>query len=216
MVASLSFTCDPVNNFAPAVVLTIHNASVRTIYPIIVLGLNHSGVILYPLEHRVWAQQNGTKWHTADGSSCAERERQGFIGERNTIKARGICMDTEQNTCPFERHPSETPAPVLISLGEGCVCLRTSCNSMLIANIAVNTSNHSDVRVCTFTNIMGCDLNYSAPGTSYQLLGSNYTFIQDLPPAPIGTNLALVMKLLQHDDLHQLLQRIQDNGQKNL
>lgn len=125
-------------------------------------------------------------------------------------------MDTEQNTCHFERHPSETPAPVLISLGEGCVCLRTSCNSMLIANIAVNTSNHSDVRVCTFTNIMGCDLNYSAPGTSYQLLGSNYTFIQDLPPAPIGTNLALVMKLLQHDDLHQLLQRIQDNGQKNL
>jgi len=46
----LSFTYDPINNKAAAFVLTIHNASVYTMYPVIVLGLNHNGAILYPLE----------------------------------------------------------------------------------------------------------------------------------------------------------------------
>ena len=63
---------------------------------------------------------------------------------------------------------------------------------------------------------MGCDFNYSAPITSYQLLQSNYTLIQNLLPTPIGMNLTLVRKLLQHDDLHQLLERIRNSGQKTL
>ena len=55
---------------------------------------------------------------------------------------------------------------------------------------------------------MGCDFNYSAPIRSYQLLQSNYTLIQNLLPTPIGMNLTLVKKLLQHDDLRRLLERI--------
>ena len=51
---------------------------------------------------------------------------------------------------------------------------------------------------------------------SYQLLQSNYTLSQDLLPNPIGMNLTVVKKLLQHDDLCQLLEHIQNNGQKTL
>ena len=58
----VNFTYNPTNSKATAFVLTIRNASVYTIYPIIALGLNHHGTVLYPLEHRVWAQQNGNKW----------------------------------------------------------------------------------------------------------------------------------------------------------
>ncbi|KAK4807909.1 hypothetical protein QYF61_011774 [Mycteria americana] len=61
---------------------------------------------------------------------------------------------------------------------------------------------------------MGCDFNYSAPVTTHQLLQANYTLYQDLLPAPIGMNLTLVRKLLQHDDLNQLLERIRNNGHK--
>ena len=60
---------------------------------------------------------------------------------------------------------------------------------------------------------MGCDFNYSAPITSYQLLQSNYTLIQNLLPTPIGMNLTLVRKLLQQDGLHRLLERIRNSGQ---
>ena len=63
---------------------------------------------------------------------------------------------------------------------------------------------------------MGRDFNYSAPIRSYQLLQSNYTLIQNLLPTPIGMHLTLVKKLLQHDDLRRLLQRIQKSGQKTL
>ncbi|KAK4811065.1 hypothetical protein QYF61_016351 [Mycteria americana] len=198
-----NFTYDPINNKATAFVLTIHNASVYTIYPIIALGLNHNGTILYPLEHRVWAQQNGNKWQTVDVNACVVREQQGFICESNTIKAQDICLDTEQNVCHFEVQPDEAPETVLVYIGKGY-------------NVTVDTSNRSNICVCKFTKIMGCDFNYSAPVTSYQLLQSNYTLSQDLLPTPIGMNLTLVKKLLQHDDLCQLLECVQNNGHKTL
>lgn len=63
---------------ATVFVLTIHNASVYAIYQIIVLGLNHNGAILYPLEHRVWAPKDGNKWQTID-IHASVRKQQGFI-----------------------------------------------------------------------------------------------------------------------------------------
>jgi len=112
-------------------------ASVYIIYPIIALGLNHNGVILYQLEHRVWTQQNRNKWQTVDISSCAVWKQQGFICKSNTTKAQDVCLDTEQNICHFERYPNETPEIVLIYIGKGCVCMRTSCNFILIGNITI-------------------------------------------------------------------------------
>ncbi|KAK4806952.1 hypothetical protein QYF61_027319 [Mycteria americana] len=161
----VNFTYDPISNKTTAFVLTIHNALVYTIYPIIALGLNHNGTVLYPLEHR-----------------------------SNTLKAQDICLDTEQNVCHFEIQPDEAPETVLVYIGKGCVCMRTLCNFIFVDNITVDTSNRSNICVCNFTKIVGCDFNYSAPVTSYQLLQSNYTLSQDLLPTPIGMNLTLVKK----------------------
>ncbi|KAK4810571.1 LOW QUALITY PROTEIN: hypothetical protein QYF61_004534 [Mycteria americana] len=210
----VNFTYDPINNKATAFVLTIHNASVYTIYPIIALGLNHNGTILYPLEHRVWAQRNGNKWQTVDVNACVVREQQGFICESNTLKAQDICLDTEQNVCHFEIRPYEVPETVLVYIGKGCVCMRTLCDFIFVDNITIQAIAQIFVFVCNFTKIVGCDFNYPAPVTSYQLLQSNYTLSQDLLPTPIGMNLTLVKKLLQHDDLCQLLERIRNNGHK--
>ncbi|XP_072707269.1 uncharacterized protein [Ciconia boyciana] len=212
----VNFTYDPTDSKATAFVLTICNASVCTIYPIIVLGLNHNGAILYPLEHRVWAQQNGNLWQTIDVSACVVWEQQGFICESNTLKAQDICLDTEQNVCHFEVQPDEAPETVLVYIGKGCVCMRTFCDFVFVDNATVDIGNHSNICVCNFTKIMGCDFNYSAPVTTQQLLQADYTLHQDLLPAPIGMNLALVRKLLQHDDLNQLLERIWNNGHKTL
>ncbi|KAK4830480.1 hypothetical protein QYF61_011204 [Mycteria americana] len=83
-------------------------------------------------------------------------------------------------------------------------------------NITVDTSNRSNICVCNFTKIMGCDFNYSSPVTTPQLLQANCTLYQALLPAPIGMNLTLVRKLLQHDDLNQLLRHVRNNGQRTL
>ena len=69
----VNFTYDPTDSKATAFILTICNASVYTIYPIIVLGLNHNGTVLYPMEHGVWAQQKGDKWQTVDVDTCCVR-----------------------------------------------------------------------------------------------------------------------------------------------
>lgn len=71
----VNFTYDPINNRATAFVLTIHETSVYTIYPIVELGLNHNRTVLYPLENRVWAQQIGNKWQTVDIGTCVARDQ---------------------------------------------------------------------------------------------------------------------------------------------
>ncbi|XP_075346023.1 uncharacterized protein LOC142403694 [Mycteria americana] len=205
----VNFTYDRSDTEATAFVLTIRNASVYTIYPIIALGLNRSGTVLCPLEHRVW-----NKWQTIDVDACVAWEHQGFICDRNTIKAQGICLDTEQRGCPFEIHPNETPETVLVYVGNGRVCMRTLCDS--IDNTTVDIYNHSNIGICNFTKIMGCDCNSSAPVTTHQLLQSYYTLYQELLPPPTAMNLILGRKLLQHDDLNQLLKRIRNNGQRTL
>ncbi|KAK4806569.1 LOW QUALITY PROTEIN: hypothetical protein QYF61_020470 [Mycteria americana] len=174
------FTYDPTDGKATAFVLTIRNASVYAIYPIIVLGLNHNGAIRYPLEHRVWAQQNGNKWQTIDVKACVVREQQGFLCESNTLKAQDICLDTEQNGSDFEIQPDEAPETGLVCIGKGCACMRTFCDFVFVDHLTVAVSNHSNIWVCSFTRIMGCDFNCSAPVTTHQLLQADYTLDQDL------------------------------------
>ena len=94
--------------------------------------------------------------------------------------------------------------------------MRTLCDSRSTDNITVDIDDHLNTCVCNFTKIVGCNSNYSAPITAHQLLQPNYASYQDLSPTPIGMNLTLVRKLLQHDDLHQLLKRVQDSGQRAL
>ncbi|XP_069631692.1 uncharacterized protein [Haliaeetus albicilla] len=212
----VNFTYDPVTNLATISVLTIYNATIYQIYPIIALGLNHNGTILYPSEHRVWARKVDEKWQTVNLESCIVREQQGFVCEGNAIEAQDICLDTEQNICHFEIHPNENPETVLIYIGKGCVCLRTVCDSLSVDEVVVETKNHSNFCVCNFTKIVGCDFSYLAPVTSHQLLQSNYMLIHELLPIPIGMNLTLVKQLLQHKDLVEILEKIRENGQKTL
>lgn len=53
----VNFLYDPVMNVVTAFVLTIHNASVSLIHPIVTLGLNHERTVLYLSEHRMWARK---------------------------------------------------------------------------------------------------------------------------------------------------------------
>lgn len=209
----VNFTYDPSTNTATAFVLTIRNASVHSIFPIIALGLNHDGAILCPFEHREWARQISEKWQTVNLETCIVREQQGFICESNAIRAQDICLDTEQNVCNFEIHPNETPETVLVYIGNGCACFRTACDSVFIEDLVVNTRNHSNFCVCNFTRVAGCDFSYVAPVTSYHLLQSNYTLIM---PVHIGMNLTLVKQLLLHQDLIDILEKNQEKWTKNL
>lgn len=212
----VNFTYNPLTNTATAFVLTVSNVSVHLIFPIIALGLNHDGAILYPSEHREWDRRMGEKWQTVNLESCIVREQQGFICESNAIIAQDICLDTEQNTCHFEIHPNEASGTVLIYVGNGCACFRTICDTVFVENTVVDTKNHSNFCACNFTKITGCDFSYKALLTSHYLLQSNYTLIHKLSPTPIGMNLTLVKQLLLHQDLIEILEKIKKNGQKPL
>ena len=90
----------------------------------------------------------------------------GFICEDNTIKAHDICLDTEQNVCQFEIHPSGTPETVITYVGVGCVCLRTLCDFVQVDDLTIDTSNHSNSCICNFVSLTGCDLSCTAPVTT--------------------------------------------------
>ncbi|XP_036261996.1 uncharacterized protein LOC118701477 [Molothrus ater] len=212
----VNFTYNAISNTATAFVLTIRNASVHLVFPVIALGINHDGAVLYPIEHRGWARQFDDKWQTVDLESCIIREQLGFICEGNGIIAQDICLDTEQNICHFEIRPNETSKRVLIYTGNGCACFRTICDSVLVDNIVVDTKNHSNFCACNFTKITGCDIAYEAKVTSHHLLQSNYTLLHKLMPTPIGMNFTLVRQLMLHQDLIRILEKIKESGQKTL
>ncbi|XP_053789591.1 uncharacterized protein LOC128783033 isoform X3 [Vidua chalybeata] len=212
----VNFTYDPNTNTATAFVLTISNASVHLIFPIIALGLNHDGATFYPSEHREWARQINDKWQTVNLESCTIREQLGFICEGNAIIAQDICLDTEQNICHFDIHPNETSETVLVHTGNGCACFGTTCDTVFIESTVVDTKNHSNFCACNFTKIAGCDFSFVAPVTLHELLESNLTLIHKLLPTPIGMNLTLVKQLLLHQDLIEILGKIKENGQKTL
>ncbi|XP_039946963.2 uncharacterized protein LOC120765837 [Hirundo rustica] len=214
----VNFTYDPTTEIATTFVLTIRNATIYNIHPIIALGLNHEKTVLYPSEHRAWARIMNEKWQTVNLESCVTREQQGFICETNMIDAQDICLDTEQNICHFEIHPDTSQKTMLVYIGLGCVCLRTACVSVEIDdnNVTLTTRNYSNFCICNFVRIVGCDFSYLAPVTSHQLIRSNYTMYHQLSPAPIGMNLTLVRQLMNHQDLTEILKEIQEKGQKTL
>lgn len=121
----VNFTYDPIANTATAFVLTICNATVYVIHPIIALGLNHERSVLYPLEYRTWGVDE--KWQTVNLDFCVTWEQQGFICESNTIDAQGIYLDIEQSICHLEIQPDTSQRTMLIYIHQGCVCLRTLC-----------------------------------------------------------------------------------------
>lgn len=86
----------------------------------------------------------------------------------------------------------------------------------LVENIKVNTDNYSNLCICNFTHIIGCDFQYLAPVTSHQLIKANYTLYHELIPTPIGMDLTQTKELLQHQNLIQILHEIKNNGQKTL
>uniref|UniRef100_A0A8D2M0Y0 Uncharacterized protein n=1 Tax=Zonotrichia albicollis TaxID=44394 RepID=A0A8D2M0Y0_ZONAL len=199
----VNFTYDPVSNVVTAFVLTIRNATVYVIHPIIALGLNHEKTILYPSEHRVWARKMNGKWQTVNIESCITREQMGFICESNTINAQDVCLDTEQSICHFEVHSVTDQKTVLVYTGKGCVCLRTACDAVKIDSndVVLSSRNHSNFCICNFVKIIGCDFSYLAPVTSHQMIQANYTMYHRLPPTPIGMNLTLVKQLIKHQGL---------------
>ncbi|RMB99905.1 hypothetical protein DUI87_23312 [Hirundo rustica rustica] len=116
----VNFTYDPTTEIATTFVLTIRNATIYNIHPIIALGLNHEKTVLYPSEHRAWARIMNEKWQTVNLESCVTREQQGFICDTNMIDAQDICLDTEQNICHFEIHPDTSQKTMLVYIGLGC------------------------------------------------------------------------------------------------
>ncbi|XP_061873044.1 uncharacterized protein LOC133628652 isoform X2 [Colius striatus] len=210
----VNFTYDPITDTATAFVLTVCNASIYVIHPIIALGLNHNRTVLCPSEHRTWTQMVHGKWQTVNLEPCITRKQQGLICKNSTLDAQDICLNTEQSICHFEIHPDANQKTVLVYIGQGCVCLRTACTSIVVDKIIMDSKNNSNFCICNFVKIVGCDFSYLAPTVSDQLIKSNYTTLPKSSPVPIGMNLTLVTQLKKHQNLIKILNEVQENGKK--
>lgn len=211
----VNFTYDPETHTVTAFVLTIYDAVTITIYPIVALGINHNGTLLYPIEHRTWARKIDHRWQTIDLESCIMKEQRGFICESNTLIAQDTCLDTDQKVCHFEARPNVDLKTIIIYTGKGCACLRTQCN-MIIIDGQEEKLHQSNYCICNFTTIVGCDFNYSAPVLTHSLLNSKLTLVQTVLPVSIGLNMTHVKDLLQHKDLQHILREIKERGQETL
>ena len=215
----VNFTYDPVPDVAIAFVLTIHNATINVIHPIIALGLNHGETILYPSEHRAWAQMVDKKWQTVNVESCVTQEQQGFLCESNTTDPQDIGLDTQQGVCHLEIHADIIQKTVLVYLDQDFVlCLRTACASVRVdnENKYLPVKKHSNFCICNLDSIIGCDFTYSVPVVSHQMIKASYIMYHHLSPTPIGMNRRLVKWIIKHPDLDEILKEIKENGEEVL
>lgn len=173
------------------------------IRPIVSLGLNHEETILYPSEHRVWARKVEGKWETIHLDPCSTREQLGFLCERNTEDSKNICLDTEQSICHLQMHPTNQTT-LLVYTGQGCVCLRTACPTIIVDEIIVNETQ-LNLCICNFVKIKGWDFSYKAPVMLHQYIEANLITVQEILPVPIGMNLTLVTQLLKYNELKEIL-----------
>lgn len=103
----------------------------------------------------------------------------------------------------------------LVYVGQGCVCLRTSCPSITVDELIINETQ-SNLCICNFIRIEGCDFSYRGPVISHQHIKANLTTVQEISPVPIGMNLTLVKQLLKHEELRRILKESREMGRKTL
>lgn len=183
------------------------------IHPIVALGLNHEGIVLYPSEHRKWAREVEGKWQTVNLESCSMRKQLGYICEGIFEDDKDVCLDTDQSICHFKMHPINQMTS-LVYTGQGCVCLRTACPTIMVDGLIINETQFN-LCVCSFIKTEGCDFSYQAPVLLHQHIRANLVTVQEILPVPIGMNLTLVPQLLKHFELREILKGIKDEGKKN-
>ncbi|XP_074667280.1 uncharacterized protein LOC141917753 isoform X1 [Strix aluco] len=163
----VNFTYERQDDKIIAFVLTVVEAAQHSIYPVASIGLNHGGMIISPVGHRGWAWKQGDKWQAINTELCINMGQQGYVCEGNSIQAEDMCLDTHQKECHFEIQSSINNDTVMIYIGEGCICLRTLCTSVLIDGYhREEIGNYSNHCVCNFTKIEGCDFCLYCPSTN--------------------------------------------------
>uniref|UniRef100_A0A8C3RGZ0 Uncharacterized protein n=1 Tax=Cyanoderma ruficeps TaxID=181631 RepID=A0A8C3RGZ0_9PASS len=213
----VNFTHDQALNAVIAHVLTVAEARIEKVYPIVALGVNTNGSVVYPMDHRMWARVSDGKWQTVDLEACILERGLGFICEDDALKASDVCFDTKEGECHFEINPQSSNKTMLVYVGKGCVCFRTTCKYVQI-NEAYNQTVFSDSNMCAcnVATIRGCDFVYKPPVFTSQLLIRNYTLYRSITPTPIGMDLSLVKEMLEHADLQQLLENAKAKAKKIL
>ncbi|KAM4673958.1 uncharacterized protein AAGF69_002726 [Amazona ochrocephala] len=213
----VNFTHDQVLNAVITYVLTVTEARIEKVYPVVALGVNTNGSVVYPLDHRMWARVSDGKWQSVDLEACILERGLGFICEDDALKASDVCFDTREGVCHFEINPQSSNKTVLVYVGKGCVCFRTMCKHVQI-NEVYNQSmfNDSNMCACNVAVIRGCDFVYKPPVFTSQLLIRNYTLYRSITPTPIGMDLSLVKEMLEHANLQQLLENAKAEARKIL
>lgn len=213
----VNFTHDQVLDAVIAFVLTVAEARIEKVYPIVALGVNTNGSVVYPLDHRMWARVSDKKWQSVDLEACILERGLGFICEDDALKASDVCFDTREGVCHFEINPQSNNKTVLVYVGKGCVCFRTMCKYVQINDIYNQTVfNDSNMCACNVAIIRGCDFVYKPPVFTSQLLIRNYTLYRSITPTPIGMDLSLVKEMLEHANLQQLLENAKAEAKKIL
>ncbi|NP_001159385.1 uncharacterized protein LOC422926 [Gallus gallus] len=213
----VNFTHDQVLNSVIAHVLTVVEARIEKVYPIVALGINTNGSVVYPLDHRMWARVSDRKWQSVDLEACILEQGLGFICEDDALKASDVCFDTSEGVCHFEINPRSNNKTMLVYVGKGCVCFRTMCKYVQINDIYNQTVfNDSNTCACNVAIIRGCDFVYKPPVFTSQLLIRNYSLYRSITPTPIGMDLSLVKEMLEHANLQQLLENAKAEAKKIL
>lgn len=162
-----------------------------------------------PTFNHKWATANKENWKSVEITGCEKEANLGFSCPTRYLDWTSSCIILSHDACQYqanrEMHFNHS---IVHQVSERCACVNTLCPYVIINNWFTYPvkEHHSNFCACEIFKIQGCDFVTELLELIVLKFKRNFTIYQKLEIVPLGINLQVIQRLVQHLELHRMLE----------
>uniref|UniRef100_A0A8C8RUK5 Uncharacterized protein n=1 Tax=Pelusios castaneus TaxID=367368 RepID=A0A8C8RUK5_9SAUR len=213
----INFTYNPQDDQITVYVLMISEAQRKWISPIIALGLNLHSSVMQPIGYKLWAIKQNNTWKTVELEACNEEPNVGYVCNNNAIQSCDVCLNRNKGECYYQLDPRSSNESMVVYVGRTCVCIRSWCTMFKVNHVYdIAHDPYENQCLCNISSLVSCDVEFTLPVTVNNEIQSQYQLYEQISPIPLGLNINLVRKLIEHPELQKEVEKAKENAQNVL
>lgn len=208
----VNFTYYPVSQKVIAIVLTIKNATVNWIYPIISLGVNLEGIIMYPEDLSLEVSEDS---RVIDLRECQDILGKGYVCFSQVYMEGHICLNNKVGKCHYTLTPSKHNHSTVAVIGHNHICVRSQCPQFIVDGyFNVRHDEKSNVCLCNLISLQGCDIDYASKAPEVLEWNVAFDLYSMVTPVDLSPSVSALKRLLEHPDIQTHSMKIQELGEE--
>uniref|UniRef100_A0A8C8R7M0 Uncharacterized protein n=1 Tax=Pelusios castaneus TaxID=367368 RepID=A0A8C8R7M0_9SAUR len=213
----INFTYNPQDDQIIVYVLMISKAQRKWISPIIALGLNLNSSVMQQIGYKLWAIKQNNTWRAVELEACNEEPDVGYVCNNNAIQSCGVCLNRNKGECYYRLDPCSSNESMIVYVGRTCVCIRSWCTMFKVNHVYDIAHNpYENQCLCNISSLVGCDVEFTLPVTVNDEIQGQYQLYEQISLIPLGLNVSLVRKLIEHPELQKQVEKAKENAQNVL